>query len=128
MDKEEQVTDWVDVGRRNADLGERLALEGITIVYDEDGDTLFVTIGEGGEALTEHVFDNLYLRVEAESLKILGCVILAFEADLLGTNKLIRKAFPNLMDELRSRGGRVFLKGKNAQKTKPYFEVALASR
>ena len=128
MSNGEEGINWVDVARRNSDLGERLAQEGLTITYDEDGDTVFVAIGKGGEALTEYVFDNLYLRIDPGTLKLTGCVILAFEADLMDANKLIRKAFPNLMDELRSNGGHVSLSGRDAQKTKPYFDVALTRR
>ena len=41
------------IARINIDLTERLFSEGVTIAYDEDGDTLFLTIGRPHEAISE---------------------------------------------------------------------------
>ena len=119
---------WEEIGRRNIDLGERLTEQGLTTTYDEDGDTLFVTIGQGGDALTEQVFDDIYIRIHPETLKIQGFVILAFEPDFLGENKLIGKSLQGFVEAMRASEGTLSFKGRDAQKAKPYFEAAIANR
>ncbi|MBI2918906.1 MAG: DUF2283 domain-containing protein [Chloroflexi bacterium] len=112
------------VEKLNIDLSERLFSEGVSIAYDEDGDTLFLTIGEGKEAVNEQVVDGMYLRIEPDSLRIVGCVIVGFVSDILANNKLARKLFQEDFEELRRQGDSVRWEGSQAQRIKPLFELA----
>ena len=114
------------IAMANVDLQERLFKEGVTLVYDEDGDTLLITIGESVAAITKQMVDGIYIRVEPTTYKIVGCTILAFASDLLAKNKLIRKAFPNALETLKASGGTITLVGEKAERTKPLFEGALS--
>lgn len=116
---------WAKVGERNGDLSERLASEGLDVTYDEDGDTLLITIGEASHALTEEVLDDVLLRIHPDSLKIQGAVILAFEGDFLAQNKLIRRALQGFLGKIRASGGTISLRGEEAKRAKPYFDLAL---
>ncbi len=109
----------------NADLQDRLFNEGVHLVYDEDGDTLLIAIGEGKLAITKSSVGGVYLRVEPETFKILGCTILAFASDFLAKNKLMRKAFPDALTAMKASDGKIDLVGKDAQKAKALFEIVL---
>lgn len=119
--------DELDVGalqKANIDLSERLFGEGVSVAYDEDGDTLFLTIGEGREAISEQVVDGIYLRVEPNSLRIVGCVIVGFVSDILANNKLARKLFQEDFEQLRQQGDSARWEGSQAQRIKPLLELA----
>jgi hypothetical protein len=60
----------------NDDLAERMNALGVTTVYDADLDTLFTRIGPPVEALTESIDDHIGLRVDPDTLKIVGWEIL----------------------------------------------------
>lgn len=126
MPNEPQTLDQDLIARANLDLAERLFKGGVEFVYDEDGDTLFVTIGAGANAITKHVVDGVYARIDPETLKIVGCTLLAFESDLLANNKLLRKLFLDGFQSLRESGDRIVWEGAEAAKTKPLFELVLA--
>jgi len=111
------------VARANIDLAERLFTEGISVAYDEDGDTLFLTIGEGREAITEQVLDGIYLRIDPYTLKFVGCVIIRFVSDILANNKIGRKLFQESFEQLRRQGDLAQWNGLDAQKIKPLFEL-----
>lgn len=65
-----------NVLEENRDLTSRLQQLSVTIAYDRDDDTFLVTLGEPQEALTESLAGgHLYLRVDPESLKIMGIEI-----------------------------------------------------
>ena len=119
---------WDEVGRRNRDLGDRLTDLGLTLTYDEDGDTLLVSIGDGGDTLTEQVLDEVFVRIHPDTLKIQGFVVLGFEAEFLGQNRIFRRALRGLFDKIRNGGGTMTLEGREAQRAEPYFEAAIASR
>ena len=121
IEKREQL-DREAFAEANIDLGERLFNEGVSIAYDEDGDTLFLTIGAGKEAISEQVVDGIYFRVEPHSLKVVGCVIIGFVSDILANNKLARKLFQESFDQLRQQGDSVQWEGSQAQKMRPLFE------
>lgn len=111
------------VARANIDLTERLFNEGVSIAYDEDGDTLFLTIGEGKEAISEQLVDGIYFRIDPNTLKWVGCVIIGFKSDILANNKLARKLFQEGFEQLRRQGDSVQWKGSQAQKVEPLFAL-----
>ena len=59
----------------NEDLGRRLGSLSVSVVYDREDDTVVVTLGEPQEAVMESVRNRLYLRVDPETLKIVGIEI-----------------------------------------------------
>ncbi len=116
----EQIT------RANPDLGDRLFKEGVHLAYDEDSDTLFITIGEPKVGVAKPSIDGIYIQVEPTNYRIIGCTILAFSVDFLGKNKLIRKMFPGLIETFKASGNVLELKGQQAEKIRPLFEEALS--
>lgn len=111
------------VARANIDVGERLFKEGVSIDYDEDGDTLFLTIGEATEAISEQMVDGIYFRLNPYTQKIVGYVIIRFVSDILANNKLARKLFQEGFEQLRRQGGSVRWEGLQAQKVQPLFAL-----
>ena len=116
--------DMDSIARKNMDLTERLFSEGVTISYDKDGDTLFITIGDPREAITEQIVDSLFYRIEPVTLKVIGCIIIGFESDILTHNKLLRKLFQDGFEQLRKQGDSIKWEGPQAQKVKPLFELS----
>ena len=116
---------WDKIAIANTDLNERLFESGVRLDYDEDGDTLFLTIGEGGPSISKEAFDDLFIRVDPTTYQIVGCTIVAFASDLLAKNKLIRKMFPGALEALRAAGGTIQWHGRQAERTKPLFDAAL---
>jgi hypothetical protein len=70
--------------------------QGVDIVYDAPLDTLFVEIGGPKEALSEHVVDNIMVRVEPDTLEIVGVEILEFFSDFLPSNRLFEESIHNM--------------------------------
>lgn len=126
MEDKPTPLDGEQMSRANLDLTERLFYEGVRLVYDEDGDTLLVTIGQEQPAITTHVIDGVYLRIHPETLKIVGCTVIAFASDLLANNKLIRKLFPDALKTLRESGGTIEWEGYQARRIMPVFEFAMS--
>jgi hypothetical protein len=114
------------INKANIDLSERLNLKGVRLTYDEDGDTLFVSIGEPVPSIAKPTIDGIYIQIDPSTYKIVGCTILAFATDFLGKNKLIRKTFPDALDTFKASGGTLELKGRQAEKTRLLFEEAFA--
>ncbi len=112
------------IARENMDLTERLFTEGVTIAYDEDGDTLFITIGQPHEAITEQIVDSLFYRIDPVTLKVIGCIIIGFESDVLTHNKLLKSLFQDGFEQLRKQGDSIKWEGPQAQKVKPLFELS----
>jgi uncharacterized protein YuzE len=121
----EEIIDWDEVISQNADLGERLNQEGLLITYDEDGDSLLVSIGSGGDAITEQVVDDIFIRLDPDNLKIKGMTILAFKSDFLAQNKIMRKVYSSSFEDLRKEGGTVKLTGRQAQRAQPLIQAVL---
>lgn len=72
-----------EVLRANQDLAVRLRELDPDIFYDREGDTFMVTLGEPQEALTESLAGgHLYIRVDPDTLKIVGIEILDLSARL----------------------------------------------
>jgi hypothetical protein len=117
--------DMTQVVKSNFDLSERLFNDGVSLSYDEDGDTLLITIGEPKNSISKPFFDGIYIQIEPTSYKITGCTILAFMSDFLGKNKLIRKLFPNALEQFRDSEGTVQLFGADAERTRLLFETAI---
>lgn len=111
------------VAKANIDLAERLFKEGVSIAYDEDGDTLFLTIGEATEAISEQMVDGIYCRLDPNTLKVVGWVIIRFVSDILASNKLARKLFQEGFEQLRRQGDSVRWEGLQAQKVQPLFSL-----
>lgn len=120
--------DWDAVAKANRDLGERLATDGLSIAYDDSEDTLLATVGvgQGHEAITEEVADNIYIRIEPASLLIVGFMILNFASDFLANNKLAKKTLGDWFLGLRSAGGATNLEGSDAKKMEPILLAALS--
>lgn len=76
----------------NRDYISRIEREGLSAIYDATLDTLFLEIGGPKEALTEHVLDNIMLRIDPETLEIVGLEILDFLDDFVPANRLVRDA------------------------------------
>ena len=76
----------------NEDYLKRIEELGVVAIYDSVLDALFIEIGGPREALTEHVVDNVMVRVEPETLEIVGLEILDFLEDFVPANRLVREA------------------------------------
>ncbi|MCI0441496.1 MAG: hypothetical protein L0177_20530 [Chloroflexi bacterium] len=126
MEDKPDKLDIEQIARANLDISERLFTEGVHLIYDEDGDTLFLTIGEEQPQINVHVIDGVYYGVHPETLKLVGCTIIAFASDFLANNKLFRRAFPKAIELFRANNGVIEWKGQDAQRLKPAFDFALA--
>jgi hypothetical protein len=120
-----QPLDMSQVARLNGDLLQRLVEEGLTITYDEDGDTLFLTIGRGVPALTEFVTYGIHVRIEPESLRIVGVDILQFRKRFLANNELIRVTCGADFDAMCARGGIAVVEGETAKRFLPLFDAVI---
>jgi hypothetical protein len=80
----------------NKDSVDRIEREGVHLVYDATLDTLFIEFGGPKEAVSEHVVDNIMLRIEPETLQIVGCEILDFFSDFVPNNRLVRDMISDL--------------------------------
>ena len=120
--------DWEAVERANLDLGERLFQTGLSVAYDEEGDTLFAAIGanQAYDALTEEILTNVFVRIEPTSLEIVGFMILNFASDFLAHNKLAMEAIGNWFNDLRAMGGTAILEGSDAKRVEAFLQVALS--
>jgi hypothetical protein len=58
--------------RVNEDLSERMRTLSYRVFYDREDDSFTLTIGEPQEALTESSNNEMYLRYDADTLKIVG--------------------------------------------------------
>ena len=78
---EREHREWIQkIIAANGDLAQRMAELGIISEYDEDEDILFVTIGPPVEALTETVANCVGLRVDPDTLKLVGLEIMHAQA------------------------------------------------
>jgi hypothetical protein len=76
----------------NRDYITRIEQEGLFAIYDATLDTLFLEIGGPKEALTEHVWDNVMVRIDPETLEVVALEILDFLEDFVPNNRLVRDA------------------------------------
>jgi len=80
----------------NKDYLDRIEREGVNLVYDATLDTLFIEFGGPKAALSEHIVDNIMLRIEPETLQIVGCEILDFFSDFVPNHRLVRDMISDL--------------------------------
>ena len=80
---EREHREWIaDIVARNQDLEERMRVLGVSVAIDEEDDALFLTIGPPTEALTESIDGLFYLRVEPDTLKVVGVEVWGFSTAL----------------------------------------------
>ena len=101
MTQEIRFIDPQELLDANMDYLERIELEGLQATYVAKLDTLFVEFGGPKEALSEHLVDNIMLRVEPDTLQIVGVEILDFLSDFLPHNRL----FEEMASELELQEG-----------------------
>lgn len=117
---------WDAIKRVNVDVGDRLCEEGVSIIYDEDGDTLLITIGEPRSAIAKQLAGSIYLRVDPVTLKYVGCDIVGLVSDLFANNSVFRKLFQETLEGLRRSNWQAELRGVEARKVLPFFDLAFA--
>ena len=83
----------------NRDYIERIERAGVNLVYDATLDSLFMEFGSPREALSEYVIDNVMVRIEPDTLEIVGFEILDLFSDFLPNNRLFREAIIDLAIE-----------------------------
>ena len=83
----------------NKDYVATIEQEGVYVVFDSTLDTLFVEFGGPREALSEHAIDNIMVRIDPDTLKIVGFEIFDFFSDFLPHNRLFQEVVRDL--ELR---------------------------
>jgi hypothetical protein len=99
MTEEIRFLDPDEMMKANQDYISRMEREGLDAVYDATLDTLFIEIGGPKEALSEHLADNIMIRVDPDTLRIEGLEILDFFEDFLPNNRLAQSLVQDL--ELR---------------------------
>ena len=80
----------------NKDLVNLIERDGVDVVYDSTLDTLFVEFGGPKEALSEHAVDNIMIRIDPDTLRMVGFEILDFFSDFLPHNRLFQAAVQDL--------------------------------
>ncbi len=88
-----------EILRANADLGRRIDALGISVFYDEEFDIFQIAIGEPVEAITEEIKDGLQMRLDPESLKIVGYEVLRFKHHFLKANPQFSHHFEALFEK-----------------------------
>ena len=85
----------------NRDYIDRIERQGLDAVYDSTLDSLFIEIGGPTESLSEHLADNIMVRVDPETLQIQGLEIVDFFDDFLPNNRLVQ----NMISDMGLREG-----------------------
>lgn len=75
----------------NRDYVQRIEREGLIAVYDATLDTLFIEIGGTREAITDPSIDNVMIRIDPDTLEIVGLEIHDFLNDFVPANRLVRE-------------------------------------
>lgn len=86
---------YIDRGKllsANRGYIDRIEREGAYVIFDATLDALYIQFGGPKEALSEHAIDNVMLRIEPDTLHIVGIEILDFFSDFLPNNRLIQEA------------------------------------
>ena len=122
MTQEIRFIDPDKVLEANWDYIDRMERDGVRAVYDSKLDSLFIEIGGPKEALNEHLVDNIMLRIEPESLEVVGMEILDFFSDFLPNNRLVQA----MVEEQGFRGGSDFEVELMEPRYKPIREVLQA--
>ena len=122
MTQEIRFIDPDKVLEANRDYINRMERDGVRAVYDSKLDSLFIEIGGPKEALNEHLVDNIMLRIEPESLEVVGMEILDFFSDFLPHNRLVQA----MVEEQGFRRGSDFEVELMEPRYKPIREVLQA--
>lgn len=75
----------------NKDYLQRMERDGLFAAYDSALDTLFIEVGKTREAITDPFADNVMVRIDPETLEIVGLEIHDFLDDFLPANRLVRE-------------------------------------
>jgi uncharacterized protein YuzE len=84
--------DFDNFKESNRNYLDRIQKQGLAALYDATLDTLFIEIGGPKAALSEHLLDNIMVRIDPDTLEIVGFEILDFLDDFLPQNRIIREA------------------------------------
>jgi uncharacterized protein YuzE len=60
----------------------------LNFAYDKEGDILDISLGQPQEAVSEEVAEDIFVRLEPKTKKIVGFMILNFEKRFGRTHKL----------------------------------------
>jgi len=60
----------------------------MNFTYDKEGDILDISLGQPQEALSEEVSEDIFVRLEPKTKKIVGFMILNFEKRFGRTHKI----------------------------------------
>lgn len=113
------------VARANADLISKLDEHEVTVAYDEDADTMWITIGDPVPCLSEQVTDDFYIDIEPESLRIVGVTITQFVNRWMKNNEFVREEFGEKFARMRAGGGVAVVKGEEARNFAPLIAAAV---
>ena len=91
-----------EILKANRDLKKRLGKSEFDIAYDSEHDILMVTIGLPQEAITEQMGDQVFCRIDPETLKVVGFSITAFKRLFLKNEPEIAKNFLILLERPRT--------------------------
>lgn len=78
--------------KANCDYVDRIERDGMDVVYDATLDTLFIEVGGPQQALSEHLVDNIMIRIDPGTLEVVGAEILDFLDDFVPSNRIVREA------------------------------------
>jgi uncharacterized protein YuzE len=84
--------DFDNFKESNRNYLDRIQKQGLAALYDATLDTLFIEIGGPKAALSEHLLDNIMVRIDPDTLEIVGFEILDFLDDFLPQNRIMREA------------------------------------
>lgn len=115
------------LAQANYDLLDRIEREGIALYYNHEADTLSLVIGEPREGVTEPMIDDIFCRLDPESLKVIGVEIVAFRRDFLRKNKIARKVFSPVIQELVEKGEVVLLEASIRRRAGELLAASLAA-
>jgi hypothetical protein len=73
---------WDEVVVANADFEERAGQLGVTFTYDADDDTLMIDVGPRLPSLTHDIDGVRLVRIDPNSLKIVGFDIVGLKANI----------------------------------------------
>jgi hypothetical protein len=91
MRQKEYILDGQKLLKANLDFRREIEREDVCLSYSAELDSLFIQFGQPLEALSEHVADNLMLRIEPDTLKIVGIEVLDFMNDFLPNNRIFQE-------------------------------------
>ena len=106
----------------NQDLIAIIGRSGLTLIYDEVLDTLFLQIGETRKGSCEFFVDTIMVRIFRPTLEILGLEIAEFFSDFVPEHRLVA----TLVEELGIQEGQEFEMQLSAGQAKAFGQLFLA--